>query len=619
MSLVFASTAFSANVWDGGGANAFWNTAGNWDDDSVPSPTADVSFGTAFTSGATINLNGISQTVNSLTFTGATSLNLARGTGSPTLTITSGNITKTSTKGVTIDPNIILGNNAIWTNDAIDSTSSALRINGVISDGANTYGIKKTGVGDLILSGNNTFDGGLELAGGALWLQHNNALGTGTLTMNNAAGLDVWFGAATMSVNNNITFTSSGGINFRSASAVNPYYELNGNMSGTFNSGNFNFRGNAATWVVNGSVNVSGLSAGGLSINSEGVGSYTVLFASNPTLAGAINGRVIVGSSKTDGTAGRANMLLKEAFSFTGQFIDVQYGGGIDTIGGAHASGTATIAPSNSIRLYDTYAGAVNLVSQNTGAITDFATLIDDTTNSVAVRVNSTYQMFTATSGNTYVTQTPTGIVKFSRAAGNTYDGGTTVYAGTLLVTNTSGSATGTGAVAVNAGARLGGTGYITGAVTAADATSAFAPGDLNATGTLHLSGGLIASTGATFNFDLNGVSADSIDFGAGAVTLNGVITFNFNSLGTVQTGTAYSLFAGSGTWSGAPTFVFNNPGGYVLDTTYGGGNGYVWDAANHSLTVQFAAVPEPSTVALLVGAGIGVLLINRRKRSVAR
>ncbi|HCN78610.1 MAG TPA: hypothetical protein DIT13_15625 [Verrucomicrobiales bacterium] len=48
----------------------------------------------------------------------------------------------------------------------------------------------------------------------------------------------------------------------------------------------------------------------------------------------------------------------------------------------------------------------------------------------------------------------------------NTFFGGVTVQQGTLLVLNTTGSATGSGAVAVNAGAVLGGTGFIGGAVT---------------------------------------------------------------------------------------------------------------------------------------------------------
>ncbi|MEK6260693.1 MAG: autotransporter domain-containing protein [Planctomycetota bacterium] len=53
---------------------------------------------------------------------------------------------------------------------------------GVLSGAA---GITKTGEGTLILSGNNTFMGGTLLEIGQLRLKHNNALGTGPLTVNN--------------------------------------------------------------------------------------------------------------------------------------------------------------------------------------------------------------------------------------------------------------------------------------------------------------------------------------------------------------------------------------------------------------------------------------------------
>ena len=36
----------AANIWDGGGANANWDTLANWDDDNLPASTADVTFGT---------------------------------------------------------------------------------------------------------------------------------------------------------------------------------------------------------------------------------------------------------------------------------------------------------------------------------------------------------------------------------------------------------------------------------------------------------------------------------------------------------------------------------------------------------------------------------------------
>jgi autotransporter-associated beta strand protein len=59
-----------------------------------------------------------------------------------------------------------------------------------------------------------------------------------------------------------------------------------------------------------------------------------------------------------------------------------------------------------------------------------------------------------------------TGSGRVILTAANAYDGGTTVAEGTLLLANTSGSATGTGAISVSSGAALGGTGTASGAVT---------------------------------------------------------------------------------------------------------------------------------------------------------
>jgi fibronectin-binding autotransporter adhesin len=213
------------------------------------------------------------------------------------------------------------------------------------------------------------------------------------------------------------------------------------------------------------------------------------------------------------------------------------------------------------------------------------------------------------------------GIVRLTNASGNTYDGGTTISAGTLIVTNTSNSATGTAGVQVAGNATLGGTGRISGLVTASTANSIFSAGDMAITGvssigTLNLAGGLTAASGANFKFDLNGASSDLINFGTAAVTLSGTVTFDFANLGVVQEGTTYTLFTGTGgTWNNTgSTFVFNGPSGYQLDTTYGT-NGYVWDASGHSLSVRFDAIPEPET-SLLIGLGLSVVLFARRRHT---
>ena len=610
-----ALTGGAANVWDGGtnANNNRWDTAANWDDDLLPLNTADVTIGTGFASGNQINLNG-NRVVNSLTFTGGY-YQLVGGS----LTVSSGNVTVDSGSVGNQYFNLsglILGNSGVFN----IASGKQLNFNNAITDGGLSYGITKTGAGTLTLNSASTFGGGINHQEGILYLANNAALGTGQLSITGTSAATVSF--ATSQVANDIVINRTGSTNNitfsgSSTQGVNNNFTTQlGKITGDFGADNAHliFAGGPRTWVFSDTVSLTNMDYWGLLLNADSAGHYSYVFSSAPTITSSQINRILMYTS-----TGNKNLLVSEAVNFGSQ-IDVTLSAiSSNTVGGIHASGTANFNSPGSLNLSGN--GTVNLTSLHSAAITEFSTHITDGATTAIVNINASYQQVNAAlsanvSAPVYETINPIGVVKFSRATGNTYDGGTTVHAGTLLVMNTSGSATGAGSVTVNSGARLGGIGYISGSVTATGATSTFAPGDLNAIGVLHLSGGLVANAGATFSFDLNGVSADKIDFSAGAVTLNGVITFNFNSLGTIQAGTVYSLFDGSGTWSGSPTFVFNNPSGYILDTNYGGGNGYIWDAANHSLTVQFAAIPEPRTMTLIA---IGAYLLLWRSRKLGR
>ncbi len=103
----------------------------------------------------------------------------------------------------------------------------------------------------------------------------------------------------------------------------------------------------------------------------------------------------------------------------------------------------------------------------------------------------------------------------------NTYTGTTSVNAGTLLVNNTTGSGTGTGAVNVAALATLGGTGTISGLTTVAS-TGVLSPNTTGTIGTLNLTGGL-TTTGASLVFDLGTpMSSDLINTGVLTTTGGG-------------------------------------------------------------------------------------------------
>jgi len=212
------------------------------------------------------------------------------------------------------------------------------------------------------------------------------------------------------------------------------------------------------------------------------------------------------------------------------------------------------------------------------------------------------------------------GTVRFTRAAGNTYGGSTTIKAGTLLVENTTLSATGAGAVSVQNGA-LGGTGRVSGAVTVGDGTgtagtaSIFA-GTLGTIETLETGALSLSNTDAAFRFDLNSTTqtADRIIV-TGALTLgNGLALFAGNDLSTAILDEDFQFVLMTATGGVSGSFA-----GLAEGATYTVGNNayrisYGVDVAN---SVSLTVIPEPDT-ALLMAFGLGIVLFYRRRHSMA-
>jgi hypothetical protein len=176
-----------------------------------------------------------------------------------------------------------------------------------------------------------------------------------------------------------------------------------------------------------------------------------------------------------------------------------------------------------------------------------------------------------------------TGKGKFKLTNANTYAGGTTVVKGTLLVTNRTGSATGTGAVAVNDGT-FGGTGKISGAVTIGTATTAaiLAPGSGAKPGKLTLSTTLTFNARANYKVDLNSTLVTADQVAAKGVTINSGATVTIGDLGsgTLTSGTVFTAISNTSATPIAGTFANLADGSIVtvgvnkLRVSYSGGDG---------------------------------------------
>lgn len=181
------SLAFSANIWDGGGANANWDTAANWDDDLVPASGANVTFQTAVTSGATLQTNG-NRTIGMLLANGAAVSTLGGATGN-VLTVGGGLITFTNAGAFNLSvPTLDIGSvNTTW-------TGTSTQTNNINSNLTGTGKIIKDGAHNLRLRGNNLgLSGGFDILQGNLNVEFavtgnsSKALGTGPITFANLA------------------------------------------------------------------------------------------------------------------------------------------------------------------------------------------------------------------------------------------------------------------------------------------------------------------------------------------------------------------------------------------------------------------------------------------------
>jgi autotransporter-associated beta strand protein len=178
---------------------------------------------------------------------------------------------------------------------------------------------------------------------------------------------------------------------------------------------------------------------------------------------------------------------------------------------------------------------------------------------------------------------TKAGRTNLSLTNANTYTGGTTITEGMLLVKNETGSATGTGAVQVNAGT-LGGTGIISGPVTVAAGTSAatLLPGTAAEPGTLTIQSTLTFNSLATYQFVMDSSTSVADEVLANGVTIKRGAQFTFTGLGTavLPVGSVFTVISNTSATRIAGTFAnladrsTFTAGNNTFQANYKGGDG---------------------------------------------
>lgn len=554
-----APVTLSNNVWNfgGAGANAYTVTGGaglssvaldgtisfnNFNSGTVTLASPIVANGTN-----AVNFTGTGSTVltGANTYTGATAI------GSGTLQISGSG----SLNGGTYAGNI--------TNSGIlrYSSSTAQILSGVISGSGSLF---NDGVGDVTLSGPNTYTGGTTVTQGTLALGTNNGAGTGTITLGDAStGASnlslLWTPtASTLTVTNPVTVSAlgSGTVTIGTATTAFTNESFTGaltlNRATTLTSGTLNDRTN-----FNGPISGT---VGTLTIASTNTNARVVFNgASANTFTGALlvdaTGRLQLGvvSAARNYIPDASNVTVDGTMNLSYLLGDTET---INSLNGSGAVGINNLGVLNILAV-----GSANGSGDFSGVISGGANLA--------------------------LTKLGTGTQTLSGVASNTYSGLTTVPSGTLLLNKNDGF------IAVGGNLLINGTGIV--ATTAAKSNPLATTSNVTVDGAsaqLQLAGNT-STTCSTLAINNGGTVVISAISNNSNIRPNGGITstgggsitgtstqlgLNFNAGTRTVTVADSTLTIGLGissgalTKAGAGTLVLNGVNNYTGATTINAG-----------------------------------------------
>jgi fibronectin-binding autotransporter adhesin len=516
-----------------------------------------------------LSMSGVISGTGALTKAGAGRLALSgTNTFSGSLSVTDGtlafgaNNNISSTSGLTLDGGTLASTATVTYAKAItlganggtlNLSSGSMTLSGVISGSGRLTSTSTNAGTALTLSGINTYTGGTTLNSGILQFNNDNAIGSGTLTIEGGkvrAGIAsrtisndlVLGGTLTMSGSNALTFT--GGVDLGGADrTIDNSITSNLTFSGVMSNGSLTIAGSAGTGAVilsgtNTHTNTT-ISGGNTTTNSNSlsIASDANLGTGTLTLNGAgavlnitgaattIDNAIAIGSSggtvnntnavTLSGVISGAGALTKSGVgTMTLSATNTHTGNVTVSAGTMEVSGGSSIGDDSAVTVSS--GATLSLIGGNetigslsgSGAVAlTYGLTVGNASNTVFSGVISS----TNTSG---ITKVGSGTLALSGA--NTYTGATTVSAGKLLLQGGSAIAD-SSAVTISSGAEL----------ELRDNDEAV--GSVAGAGTLTLNGGTLTVGGNNNSTTFSGVIQDSgglTKIGTGTLTLSGSNTY---------------------------------------------------------------------------------------------
>ncbi len=550
---------------------------------------------TTVSSGATLDLNGYNVTVANLQ--GAGTLRTRTGNGAQTTTLQSGNFSGSITGAgqlvkTTAGTLVLTGTNSYTgsttisggtlqlgdggNTGSIDSTSSITNNAALVfnrSDAVSftraiggTGSVTQSGSGTLTLSGASTYSGGTTVSGGTLQVAAASALGSGGLTM--AGGK--------LAATSTMTFSKAVGFTAGTASTV----AAAGNRTLTL-AGSLSLGANA-TATFGSSTQAGVVSLTGTSATVDSTAAVVVaggtLRAGNAALASTVFGTAASTTVNSGATLdlndlnvsihnlqGAGALQTGSKNSQTTTVEGGQFGGVISGAGKLVKTGTDTLTLTGT----NTYGGGTT-ISAGTLQIGNGGTKGSISGNIVdngVLQFNRSDDIAYAGGISGTGSLTKSGAGKLTLTGTNTYDGGTTISAGTLQVGNggttgsIAGNITNNAALVFNRSDSYTVAGDIDGTGSLTDSGA----GTLILAGTNSYTGGTTIGKGATLQVG-NGDKSGTL---TGAVTANGNLVFD-RSDDSGFTGTVSG--AGSLTKNGAGELEITGANTYTGNTWVNGG-----------------------------------------------